>query len=212
MPYGKKWSKEDARRYVDELKGITIPINFTFDGRQKILCLTQVENLLRKAKKIAITDCECRTTVRGCNAPIDVCLYLDDGAKEQIEKGLGKEATLEGALDTLRRANEAGLVYVAYVDKGEKDPQYICSCCSCCCHSLIAMQEFGYNDAIISSDMVAVQHDDLCDDCGLCAEICHFKARRMANNHLVYEREKCFGCGLCIAACSSDAISLNERQ
>lgn len=212
MPYGKKWSKEDARKYVDEMKGVTISLNFTFEGKQKILALSQVERLLRKSGRIAITGCECRTAVKGCDAPIDVCLYLGKGASDQIARGLGKEVSLYVALAALRRASEAGLVHVAYIETGEKDPQYICSCCACCCHSFVAMQEFGYNDAIISSEMIAEQNGDLCDDCGLCVERCHFKARRMADGRLVYDREKCFGCGLCVAECPSDAISLENRQ
>jgi len=212
MPAGKEWTEGDVGKYVDELKGVTIPVNFTFEGKQRILCLDQLEGLLRKAKKIAITDCECRILVRGCDAPVDVCLYLDNGAEEQIEKSLGKEVDLEHALAVLRRANEAGLVHVAFTDKGEKDPQYVCSCCSCCCHSFVAMQKFGYDDAIVSSDMIAVQRSDLCNDCGQCVERCHFKARRMIDDRLVFEAGRCFGCGVCVTACPCDAIYLEERD
>lgn len=212
MPYGKTWSEKDVRKYVDELKGVTVPVNFTFEGKQRILCLSQLEVLLRKAKKIAITDCECRTKVRGCDAPVDVCLYLNEGAEEQIEKGLGREISLEGALTSLKRAHEAGLVHVALTDTGEKGPNYICSCCSCCCHSFVAMQKFGFNDAIISSDMVATQDDERCDDCGACVERCHFKARGMAGDRLVFEKGRCFGCGVCVTACPRDAISLERRR
>jgi len=72
MPYGKTWTWDevDARKYVDELKAVTVPVNISIEGKQRILCLAQVEKLLRKARKIAITDCECRSTVRGCDAVI----------------------------------------------------------------------------------------------------------------------------------------------
>ena len=212
MPYGKTWSEKDVRKYVDELKGVTIPVNFTLEGKQRIISFEHLERLLRKAKIIAITDCECRTTVRGCDAPIDVCLYLNEGAKEQIDRKLGKEVSLKDALAVLKKANEAGLVHVAFTETGEKEPSYICSCCSCCCHSFVAMQKFGFNDAIISSDMVAVQNDELCDDCGLCVERCHFNARRKIDDHLTFEKERCFGCGVCISACPRDAIHLEDRR
>jgi len=212
MPYGKAWTEKEVRKYVDELKGVTIPVNFTFEGKQRILCFDHVEKLLRRAKKIAITDCECRTAVCGCDAPVDVCLYLNDGAEEQIGRGLGREASLKDALAALRRAHGAGLVHVALTDTGEKEPQYICSCCSCCCHSFVAMQKFGYNDAIVSSDMVAAQNDELCDDCGSCAEKCHFKAREMIDGRLAFEKGRCFGCGVCVTACPLNAISLEKRR
>jgi len=211
MSAGKKWTKKEIRRFADELSAVTVSVNIVVEAKQKILSLGQVEKLLRASKKVAVGDCECRTRVRGCDAPLDVCLYLDEAAKEQIKKGFGKEITLEQAIGTLKRTNEAGLVHLAFADKGKQDTRYICSCCSCCCHCIVGMQKYGFNDSLVSSEMIAVQNDDLCDDCGLCVERCHFKARRMANDHLVFDAKGCFGCGVCLTSCPQDAVSLEKR-
>ena len=138
-------------------------------------------------------------------------MSLNDEAEERVKNGNGKKASLREALATLRRSNEAGLVHVAYANRGDKKLIYICGCCSCCCYSFAAMQKFGFNDAVMSSEMIAVQDDDLCNGCGDCADRCHFKARAMEEGRLIFEKDKCSGCGLCVTSCTSGAISLVSR-
>ncbi len=214
MPYGKKWSwnEADLRKYVEELKGVTIPVNIRIVSKQRVLALDQMKGLLRKAEHIAVGECECRAQVRGCDAPLDVCLYLDDEAEAQVKRGMGRIVSLKEALGILQRSHEAGLVHVAYTDAGKKDPKYVCSCCACCCHSFAAMQKFGFNEAIVSSDMVAFQDDSLCDGCLACVERCHFKARTGKGGELRFLQDECFGCGLCLTACPHGAISLKDRR
>jgi ferredoxin len=211
MRTGKNWTKKEVREYISDLTAVTVPVNVTFEGKQKILSMPQVEKILRASRTIAITDCLCRMKVKGCDAPVDVCLCLDDEAEEQIKSGDGRKANLKEALAVLRRSSEAGLVHVAYANREEKAMRYICSCCSCCCHSFAAMQKFGFNDAVMSSEMIATQDDELCNDCGECVERCHFKARTMKEGRLIFERGKCSGCGLCVTSCPSVAISLVGR-
>ncbi len=216
MPYGKKWgwSKEEVRKFVKEIQGVTVPVDISFRGNQKIMSSEQVEKLLRKASTIALAECECRAKVQACDAPRDVCLYLNEGAREHIKRGMGEKIDLKSAMSVLARSSEAGLVLVAYTDVGEKksDPEYICSCCSCCCHAMIALQRYGFNEAIVSSDMIAQQHDETCTDCGACVDKCQFNARKMVDGKLVFASQKCFGCGLCVGECGSGAISLASRH
>jgi len=211
MSAGKEYTKKELKEYISDYTAVTVPINVTFDGKQKILSMPQVERILRASRIIAITDCQCRARVKRCDAPVDVCLSIDDEAKEKVRNGDGKKVTLTEALAALKRSYEAGLVHVAYANRGDRKLIYICSCCSCCCYSFAAMQKFGFNDAVMSSEMVAVQDDNLCNDCGDCADRCHFKARMIKGDHLIFEREKCSGCGLCVTSCPSRAISLVSR-
>ncbi len=211
MSAGKEYTKKEVKENISNYSAVTIPVNVIFEGKQKILSMPQVERILRASRIIAITDCQCRARVKGCDAPVDICLSLDDEAEEKIRDGDGKKATLKKALAVLKRSNEAGLVHVAYANRDDKKLIYICSCCSCCCYSFAAMQKFGFNEAIISSEMIAIQDGDLCNDCGDCVERCHFRARTMEEGHLVFEKEKCSGCGLCVTSCPSRAISLADR-
>lgn len=211
MRAGKDWTKKEVKENISDYTAVTVPVNVTFEGKQKILSMPQVEKILRASRTIAITDCQCRKRLKGCDAPVDVCLSLNDEAEEKVRNGDGKEVTLAEALAALKRSYEAGLVHVAYANKDDKELIYICGCCSCCCYSFAAMQKFGFNDAVMSSEMIAVQDDELCNDCGDCVDRCHFKARTMDGGRLVFESGKCSGCGLCVTSCPSGAISLVKR-
>ena len=47
-----------------------------------------------------------------------------------------------------------------------------------------------------------------CTHCGLCAEVCHFHARRMEDGLLVVAHDNCYGCGLCVDICPEDCIRM----
>jgi len=50
-----------------------------------------------------------------------------------------------------------------------------------------------------------------CTDCGVCADVCYFKARKMADGKLMVDREQCYGCGLCRDVCPTDCIEMFPR-
>jgi len=206
------WTRKELKEDIlSKYKAITIPVNIKTTGRNKVLDLSAVEKILRSARLISLTDCGCRERVKGCDRPLDVCLSIDDDAQQLIDKGEAKKVTLAVALKALERASDAGLVHMAYLEIGKAKPQIICSCCSCCCHSMSALTRFGFDDAVVSADKVAVQNDALCDDCGICVARCQFKARKMTHKKLSFNSSKCFGCGVCLASCPTSAISLVPR-
>jgi Fe-S-cluster-containing hydrogenase component 2 len=54
--------------------------------------------------------------------------------------------------------------------------------------------------------------EDLCTDCGECAEVCIFGALEMADGELKRDDEKCFGCGRCVAVCPTEAITISLEE
>jgi ferredoxin len=207
------WTREHLEEhYIKKMKAVTIPVDVSISGKQRILDMSELEDILRNASMISQAECYCRKKMGNCIEPLDGCLSLDDEAKEDIEKFNGKEITVEEALAAMKRTFDAGLVHMAYVYKGEDKPQVICSCCSCCCHSLSAALRFGYSDHVIFSDKVAKQDNDLCDNCGECEDRCQFSARSMEDDDLIFEPEKCAGCGLCLNECPNDAITMINRE
>ncbi|MBS7620466.1 4Fe-4S binding protein, partial [Candidatus Bathyarchaeota archaeon] len=54
-------------------------------------------------------------------------------------------------------------------------------------------------------------NENLCINCGVCADRCQFNARRLEKGKMVYDSEQCFGCGLCVSACPVTAIELVKR-
>jgi len=207
------WTREELMKdYVGQMTPVTIPVNISIHGQQTILDLTSVESILRNAEIITLEDCGCRTKLHKCDAPLDVCLSLDDEAREAMKRG-AKRISLAHALVVLQRSHQAGLVHLAYTFKGKEKPEVICSCCSCCCHSLSALVRFGIPDHVVASECIAQQNYDTCDNCGTCVQRCQFKARQLnIENRLAFNRAKCFGCGLCISTCPTKSITLTKRS
>ena len=194
------------------MTAVTVPVNIRIEGKQKVLDLPTAENLLRKAKLISLGNCGCRTRMKKCNSPLDVCICLDKEAEDQIKNGQAKKASVEQALDALKRSHDAGLVHLTFTTKGDKQPFIICSCCSCCCHALSALLRFNIPYAVNVSDRIAAQNMEDCTNCGTCAERCQFGVRRMVDGKLVFDKDKCFGCGLCVTTCPNEAISFVKRR
>jgi ferredoxin len=207
------WTREQLEKeFVGKMKAITIPVNYSISGKQKILEMGELEEILRNADMIAQEECYCRKKMRNCIEPMDGCLSIDDEALDSIKRKKAKQITVEEALDAMKRTYDAGLVHMAYIFEGKDKVEVICSCCSCCCHSLSAALRFGYSNHVFSSKYIATHNRDNCENCGTCVERCQFGARELVDDELVFEKEKCFGCGICLDTCPEDAIEMVERS
>jgi Pyruvate/2-oxoacid:ferredoxin oxidoreductase delta subunit len=206
------WAPGELKEALSTIElAATIPVNSRIESEQTILDLTEMEKILREARLISIGECGCRKKHHRCDAPLDVCFSLDTAAEKLLEEGLAKKVSLEEALDALKRSHEAGLVHVTYTFKGKEKPEAICSCCSCCCHSLSALVRFGVPNAVVSSKFVAAVDPEKCINCGKCVTRCQFRARRLENGKLHYDKTRCFGCGVCVSTCPTGSISLISR-
>jgi len=209
----KDWTRDELEEdYVGEMTAVTIPVNVSMRVGQRILDLNELEEILRSATAISQAECGCRKKVGNCIDPMDGCLGINDLADEMIEKKTAERITVEEALEAMKRTHDAGLVHMAYTFEGKDKIEYVCSCCSCCCHSLSATVRFGYEDHVFSSEYVADQDEDRCESCGVCVDRCQFKARTLIDGHLEFGQDKCFGCGLCVGTCPEEAISLVKRN
>jgi Pyruvate/2-oxoacid:ferredoxin oxidoreductase delta subunit len=207
----KDWTREELTKWVMEHTALTIPVNVTFSEQQRVLDLSSAEKIIEEAKSIGVQKCVCRNKLHKCNAPIDVCLALnfDDKTTERGTKRISRSQ----ALEIMRRTNEAGLVHMTITTIGKKKPSAICSCCSCCCHSLSAMIRFGIPDShVVSSEYVASNNPETCSNCGTCVKRCQFHARRSLDGKMQFDQAKCFGCGLCVSTCPTDSITLVNRE
>jgi len=206
------WTRQELQKeYVEKMTAVTVPVNITIHGQQTVLDLSAIENLLRDAEIISLEDCGCRAKWHKCSAPLDVCISLDDRARDSIKRG-ARRISLAQALVVLQRSHRAGLVHMAFTFEGEEKPEVVCSCCSCCCHSLSALVRFGMPDAVVASEYIAQQNHDSCTNCGTCVQRCQFKARQLdSEQKLVFNPAKCFGCGLCATTCPTKSITLVKR-
>lgn len=207
-------SSDEAHTASDELDhGITLSVNTLIQADHNVYDLSEAKAILSKTRKIVVGDCPCRMEHHNCDAPIDVCLSLDDQADISMSNGGNShEVCLEEALSILERSHEAGLVHMAYVAKGADGPKVLCSCCGCCCNTLSPMIKNGTYELILSSKYVAQDDHELCTACGVCANRCIFRVRRLVEGELVYDSPHCMGCGVCVSTCPSGAISMVPRR
>lgn len=215
MPEKKDWTKEELKKeYIDTMTAITIPVNISIESQQRIFNITEAKKILNGARLIALGTCGCRIRLKKCDSPVDVCIALDKLAEDKIKRGLAKKTDIDQAFEALRRSLKAGLVHMAYSYKGNEKPDYLCSCCSCCCHSMSALLRFNMPEAIghvLASKYIAVNNLETCVGCGTCVERCQFKTRHLENNELIFDEKQCFGCGICVSTCPTKSISMRTR-
>lgn len=189
---------------------IVVPLNKAIRAQQKVLTGDEVRRLMVEHQPIAVTGCGCRSTMNRCDAPVDVCIALGPTAEMLADEETFTVVPIETALDILDRTAEMGLVHLTMYEEGHT-PYAICSCCSCCCHELLAMSRFGYSDQVIASDFIAKHDKDACTGCMTCVSRCQFGAISEDGDGVEFTQGACFGCGLCAMTCPSGAISLRER-
>jgi Pyruvate/2-oxoacid:ferredoxin oxidoreductase delta subunit len=184
------------------------------EKREVALDLSQTNQILMQAEKIALADCICRETLQNCDFPRNTCLLLNQRAENLVNGGRAKWITRQQAKDIVLETHKQALVHLAMyqLNNSSQIPSEICSCCSCCCQALQGLQRMNMKGLVESSDFVAVQDSAKCTQCGICVDRCHFGAITWEDDKLIFNRDFCFGCGLCVTACPENSIELHMRN
>ncbi len=185
-----------------------IPIDTSVDDtRSKILAPENIREILNDASRIAVTQCSCRTAIRQCDAPNEVCFQINRGADYVIERGSGREITKEEAFKIVDQARQAGLIHVAMNKTGVG--HFICNCCGCCCQAFTLLILKGVELCDPSRYLPDIDKDK-CTECGQCIERCCFNALSFEDSIISINKEKCMGCGQCAIICPEEIITLKE--
>lgn len=187
-----------------------IPVDQSVDaGTSQVLAPENVNNIIENAQRLAVTRCTCRTTMKQCDGPIDVCIQVDRGADYSIDRGSGREVSREEAGAIINQAREAGLVHVTMNKAGIG--HFICNCCGCCCQAFTLLISKGL--ALCDPSRFRPLIDaDLCTACGDCEERCWFGAVTVENDTAAVIADKCMGCGQCAVVCPEEAIVMREAR
>jgi electron transport complex protein RnfB len=189
-----------------------VPVNESIRMDMEIQPFESAIDILERAKSWGVVDCICRVqkTLIGepCEHPLDVCMVMSEklGAFDHNTKIAS--LSLDQALDTLKRASEAGLVHS--VNNTQKDIWYICNCCTCSCGILRGIADFGIANVVARSAFINQVDKSLCLACEECLEYCQFNALTVEDIASV-EHTRCVGCGVCIPACPEGALHLVRR-
>jgi len=203
---------EFIRKYseaIDRPLVRVIPVNVSVEAKTQILAFDDVNNMVNKARNIAVTKCGCRAIDGSCGKPVEVCMQFDKAADYALERGTGRELAKQEALDMLRMCEEEGLIHVGDNQRGVG--HLICNCCSDCCINWPGGRT-GAAMFVAPSRFLVVVDADLCSACETCLERCYFDALSIdeETGTARVEVEKCMGCGVCLVTCPEEAISLSE--
>ena len=185
-----------------------------------VLLLREVEEMIDSAAEIVVQPCDCRRLGQYCDRPVEVCIWLDDGAREALDRGYGRRLTQEEAKELVRWADRKGLMHTADSEWQTRGLHAICNCCACDCYPFRAAQELGSKGVWPRSRHVAVYDEERCTLCGTCVTRCHFGAfyhddqtldvDGSAKKNVRFEPARCWGCGLCANACPAEAIAMER--
>ncbi len=177
--------------------------------------------MIKKSRYRFIMDqCICRVSNKCEDYPTHLgCLFLGRGSK-RISKKLGRQVSVEEALEHVDKSQKAGLVNIigrnkidsVWLNTGPKEELLsICGCCPCCC--LWKMTPYLPESLGKSfSKMVGVEisiNEELCIGCGDCAvNICFLDAISMDNGKVKIDKIKCRICGRCSEVCPEKVITV----
>ena len=184
-----------------------VPINEKIESRSQVLAYEDAARIVEKTSVLAVTNCPCRTIMRKCDKPLEVCLQINRGADYAIKRGTGRKIDSREAKAILRRAEEAGLVHLTENKAGIGT--VICNCCDCCCIGLPYAKHAETSGMIVPSRYQAVVEVNDCTGCGICVDDCPMDAIIVTESGLAEVTvESCIGCGVCSCVCPADAILL----
>jgi ferredoxin len=196
----------------------TIPVNKSFKTEHYVATYDQIRHLVKSSKgPFVILKCICREAQhmqgKKCEVTsrIETCLGMGDSAAVFIKRGKGREISAEEAIAVLEQNENDGLVLQP---ANEQNPEFVCSCCGCCCGMLNFQKKLPRPVDFWSSNFYAEVDDGACSQCGICATRCQVKAMTMngPDGTAQVNTDRCIGCGLCVSFCPSESIRLVKKQ
>lgn len=214
------------KRYESSDKGTPltriIPVETAIDHQSLITNVEEIHGVLENCTPpIVATDCPCRNRtetlgIRECKDKYPIqesCLQLGPFGKYFLDRGEGRELTLEEAHQLVDKIAKLGLIFTTE-NVVQPTHQIICCCCECCCSLLRGMTRFEdkNENCTAKSNYISKVDQNLCKGCGLCERRCVFNAIEILEKKAHINPEKCYGCGVCAVTCPTEAIKLQREE
>jgi len=190
-----------------------IPVGESIHSDIEVQPFESVTEIVNKAQAWGVLDCICRLqkSLVGdpCDHPVDVCMIMSQRPDAFNNSSVIRPLDREGAMETLQRAADAGLVHS--VSNQREEISYICNCCTCSCGILRGIADYGIANAIARSTYLNQVDEGLCVGCEDCIEYCQFDALEMQASVVQVNALRCVGCGVCVPFCEDSALSMVLR-
>ncbi len=119
--------------------------------RHLIVPYSRASEILAASDPVVAINCVCRSMMGLCDAPLQVCLNLGDGARFFMERGIGRVLHQDEAQALLRSAADKGLVHCIDNPAMRSPTHVICNCCHCCCVYMRGLRVYGRPMALTNS-------------------------------------------------------------
>ncbi len=206
----------------------TVPYEESFESGEvvgdfvEVLDYEKATAIVESSDKFSLSYCSCRheqfhNGTKQCDVPLETCASFGYSAEYLIRNGLGREVSKGEMLDNVVRSKELGLVLNS--DNVQKNCQFMCHCCKCCCHVLLGVSRFGFPDIIVTSSFIVEVDEEKCVGCGVCVGVCGVEAIEVVEFEAVGTKKKgirvdssiCLGCGVCVTRCKFGALRMVKR-
>lgn len=211
--------KRQTRR-VDRI----VPAYRAIKDLDGVLPYENFPEMLKAQERIAVVPCSCRLCTDSVGERCDIhdevahwaCIQFGRAADYVVERGSGREITLQEALELNDIIEENGLLHKWDNTAAMTGPRLSCQCCRDCCMLYVPVDQTGMDirDIWEKSRYEARVDQDECTGCQKCLDRCLFDAIDMLRPQgskkykATVNSDRCFGCGVCVLGCESDAIKM----
>jgi ferredoxin len=188
-----------------------------------VLDYERASEVIKTATHIGVGTCYCRHKMyhigKACNAPMEICMSFNTTAASLIKHGYIRSVSATECLKSLDTAYELNLVQ--FGENNQRQVNFICNCCGCCCEAMIAARKFGILQPVHTTNFLPHVSEGKCNGCGKCVTLCPVEAMTLVsanNSHkpkmkkAKVEEDICLGCGVCVHACPTSGLSLKSRS
>ncbi len=194
----------------------TIPVKKSVTSETSISNYDEIKQVIQNSEEpITVANCVCRQSQdlydNHCKQTNlrETCFYFGTTGQLFLDQGWARQISRDEALKILNQAEIDGLI----LQSGNTEfPEFICSCCGCCCAILTKLQNLPRPSRVISSNFHAGVNSDLCAGCGTCIERCQVNAIKLSDNIAKVILKRCIGCGVCVPSCPEGAIQLQKNE
>jgi electron transport complex protein RnfB len=195
----------------------TIPMELSITPQHYVPAYDELRKIIKNSEgPFTVQECECRKAMGSINMPCkktsrtETCICLGgDFSKLFRDQGWGREITREECLEILKKNEEEGLVLQA---GNTERPDFICSCCGCCCALLMGLIPMPTPVDFVSSNYRAEVDPDLCAGCKTCVGRCQMNAVKVVDDVAKVNLKRCIGCGVCVPTCEAKAMHLVKKD
>jgi len=196
----------------------TIPINKSIPVEHPVATYDQIRAIVRDSPgPFVVVPCICRKSKAMKNKPCaktsreETCLAFGDMATMVLRRKHCREVTRDEVLAILLQNEDDGLVLQP---ANTRQPEFVCSCCGCCCGMLSYQKFLPYPSDFWASNYIAEVSAEACSHCGTCVSRCQVDAVTLTgpSGGAEINLSRCIGCGLCVPTCPSEAVRLKKKD